>query len=120
MLLEGCTDELVDDSAETEIWKPHGVKYASGVHYPPTPAHSISCFMKMCQLAEIFNQILIHIYHPLNHNTEAEIQACLSTEGEALRQWWEYLPSYLLIDVRDLPPFCPPSHIVTLKYKNAF
>lgn len=31
-------------------------------------------------------------------------------------RWWEDLPDYLKIDVQELPHYCPPSHIVTLKY----
>ncbi|KAK0109350.1 hypothetical protein ONS96_003168 [Cadophora gregata f. sp. sojae] len=105
---------MLDDSAETEFWKPHGIVYPEGFDYPPTQAHSISCFMRMCQLSEIFNQILIHIYDPLGRNSEAEIQACLATESRALGRWWDDLPSFLRIDAKELPAFCPPSHIVTL------
>ncbi|PVH80486.1 fungal-specific transcription factor domain-containing protein [Cadophora sp. DSE1049] len=105
---------MLDDSAETEFWKPHGIVYPDGFDYPPTQAHSISCFMRMCQLSEIFNQILIHIYDPLGRNSEAEIQACLATESRALGRWWDDLPSFLRIDAKDLPAYCPPSHIVTL------
>jgi hypothetical protein len=73
--------------------------------------------MRMCRLAEIFNQILIHIYDPLHQNTEDEVQACLYNEGRALKLWWKDLPGFLKIDVHvDLPLYCPPSHIATLKY----
>ncbi|KAH9217762.1 fungal-specific transcription factor domain-containing protein [Leptodontidium sp. 2 PMI_412] len=105
---------MLDDSAETELWKPHGIVYPEGFEYPPTQAHSISCFMRMCQLSEIFNQILIHIYDPLGRNAEAEIQACLASESRALGKWWDDLPTFLRIDAKELPAYCPPSHIVTL------
>ncbi|KAL2071784.1 hypothetical protein VTL71DRAFT_13019 [Oculimacula yallundae] len=105
---------MLDDSAETEIWKPHGIVYPDGFGYPPTQAHSISCFMRMCQLSKIFNQILIHIYDPLGRNSEAEVEACLATESRALELFWDDLPPFLRIDAKDLPSHCPPSHIVTL------
>ena len=70
----------------------------------------------MCQLSEIFNKILIRVYDPLGQTTEPEIQACLDGEGRALKRWWEELPDFLRIDAANLPLYCPPSHIVTLKY----
>ncbi|KFX89561.1 hypothetical protein O988_08591 [Pseudogymnoascus sp. VKM F-3808] len=105
---------MLDDSAENELWSPHGVVYPEGMEYAPTQAHSISCFVRMCQLSEIFNQILIHIYDPLQENSEDEIQTCLTVQGEALKLWWKDLPSFLKIDPREMPLQCPPSHIVTL------
>jgi hypothetical protein len=107
---------LVDDSAENELWIPHGIVYREGMDYPPTQAHSISCFMRMCQLSVILNEVLVHIYDPLRQNTDAEIKACLDHEGTALRLWWDELPDFLRIDAKLLPSHCPPSHIVTLKY----
>ncbi|OBT46304.1 hypothetical protein VE00_02727 [Pseudogymnoascus sp. WSF 3629] len=105
---------MLDDSAETELWSPHGIVYPEGMEYAPTQAHSISCFVRMCQLSEIFNQILIHIYDPLQENSEDEIQTCIMVEGEALKSWWKDLPNFLRIDPREMPLQCPPSHIVTL------
>ncbi|KFZ07001.1 hypothetical protein V501_06851 [Pseudogymnoascus sp. VKM F-4519 (FW-2642)] len=105
---------MLDDSAETELWSPHGIVYPEGMEYAPTQAHSISCFVRMCQLSEIFNQILIHIYDPLQENSEDEIQNCIMVEGEALKSWWKDLPNFLRIDPREMPLQCPPSHIVTL------
>lgn len=72
--------------------------------------------MRMCQLSEIFNQILIHIYDLLARNAEPEIQAYLATESRALGRWWDDLPEFLRIDAKYLPAYCPPSHIVTFKY----
>ena len=109
----------MDDSAENEMWTPHGIVYPPGIEYPPTQAHSISCFMRMCQLSEIFNQILIHIYDPLGQNSELEVQTCLANEGQALRVWWEELPNFLRIDTKTPPVQCPPSHIVTVKYDSS-
>lgn len=105
---------IMDDSAEDELWLPHGVVYPEGQEYPPTQAHSISCFTQMCRLSAIFNEILVHIYDPLRSKTEQEIDDCLIREGFAMRQWWQDLPLFLKIDVQALPEHCPPSHIVTL------
>jgi hypothetical protein len=77
---------LVDDYAEHELWTPHGVVYPQGSGYQPTIAYSISCFRSTCRLAIIFNQILIHIYDPSKTHTDAELRACLQSEGRALKQ----------------------------------
>ncbi|KAF8848904.1 fungal-specific transcription factor domain-containing protein [Acephala macrosclerotiorum] len=105
---------MLDDSAETELWMPHGIVYPNNVEYPPTQAHSISCFTRMCRLCEIFNRILINIYDPLGANTEPDIHNCVAKEGDNLKTWWRELPGFLKIDAKTLPPHCPPSHIVTL------
>ncbi|KAL2843703.1 fungal-specific transcription factor domain-containing protein [Aspergillus pseudoustus] len=105
---------IMDDYAEHELWTPHGVVYPEGSEYPPTTAHSISCFRWTCRLAIIFNQILLHIYDPSKTHTESELRACLQSEGQSLKQWWDDLPDFLKIDTANLPEHCPPSHIVTL------
>ncbi|RAH73168.1 putative C6 transcription factor [Aspergillus aculeatinus CBS 121060] len=105
---------ILDDTAEVEIWTPHGVEFPDGTHYPPTQAHSTSCFMKMCGLAEILNQILIHIYDPIRQVTEAEFYECIEEQAKNLAEWWDALPHFLKLQATDLPPYSPPSHIVTL------
>lgn len=107
---------ILDDTAEIEIWTPHGVTFTDGAHYPPTQAHSTSCFMKMCGLAEVLNQILIHIYDPIRRSTDSEFYDCIQEQAKNLGQWWEELPEYLKLVATDLPPYSPPSHIVILKY----
>ncbi|KAK7931107.1 hypothetical protein PG985_001819 [Apiospora marii] len=105
---------MYDDSAEEELWVPHGVIFAPGKQYPPTPAHSTSCFIKMCELSVIFNQILINIYDPLQQLSPSIIEDCVRTEGAALQSWWDALPHFLRIDTDNIPLYAPPSHIVTL------
>ncbi|KIA75370.1 hypothetical protein HK57_00153 [Aspergillus ustus] len=109
---------IMDDYAEHELWSPHGVEFPDGSEYPPMTAHSISCFRSTCRLSIIFNQILLHIYDPSKTHTDAELRACLQSEGQSLKhgdiRWWDDLPSFLKIDTGDLPEHCPPSHIVTL------
>ncbi|KAI5306930.1 hypothetical protein KEM56_006393 [Ascosphaera pollenicola] len=105
---------LLDDTAEIDIWTPHGVIFPDGTHYPPTQAHSTSCFMKMCSLSEILNQIITHIYDPLRKSGEAEMQKLVREQSQRLQQWWDELQPFLKLNVQELPPYCPPSHIVTL------
>ncbi|KAJ5673393.1 hypothetical protein N7507_002520 [Penicillium longicatenatum] len=105
---------ILDDTSEIEIWTPHGVTFPDGAHYPPTQAHSTSCFMRMCGLAEILNQILVHIYDPMRQSTEAEFFECVQEQAKNLGEWWDELPDYLKLVATDLPPYCPPSHIMTL------
>lgn len=108
---------MFDDSAEDDIWVPFGAQQVGVTwKYPPTTAHSASCFMSMCRLSVIFNEILIHMYDPLAQNTDAEVQECLRTQEPAFQEWWNQLPPHLKIDPVALPALAPPSHIVTLKY----
>ena len=107
---------LVDDTSEIEIWTPHGVTFPDGAHYPPTQAHSTTCFIQMCGLAEILNQILVHVYDPMRQSTEAEFFDCVQEQAKNLGDWWDELPDYLRLVATDLPPYSPPSHIMTLKY----
>ncbi|KAJ6001259.1 hypothetical protein N7522_006486 [Penicillium canescens] len=105
---------ILDDTAEIETWTPHGVTFPDGAHYPPTQAHSTSCFMKMCGLAEVLNQILIHIYDPNRPSTASEFYDCVQEQSRSLADWWEDLPEYLKLSAMNLPPYSPPSHIVIL------
>lgn len=109
----------MDDAAENELWVPHGVAFPDGMQYPPTQAHSVSCFMKICSLSEILNQIVIHIYDNTGRRTGAEKADCVRVQSRNMQRWWEELPSFLKLDARDLPSYCPPSHIVTLKYVDS-
>lgn len=70
----------------------------------------------MCGLAEILNQILVHVYDPMRQSTEAEFFDCVQEEARNLGEWWDELPDYLKLVATDLPPYSPPSHIMTLKY----
>ncbi|KAL2387344.1 hypothetical protein RJZ90_000083 [Blastomyces dermatitidis] len=106
---------VMDDTAEIEIWTPHGIVFPEGTHYPPTQAYATSCFMKMCSLTEILNQIIIHVYDPIRKSTEAEFQTCVGQQSRNLEEWWDELPVFLKLIVDYLPPYSPPSHIVTLK-----
>ncbi|GKT63896.1 fungal specific transcription factor [Colletotrichum tofieldiae] len=105
---------MFDDSSENESWTPFGVVPEGGWKYPPSAAHSTSCFMQMCRLSIVFNEILVHMYDPVRPNGQAEMQDCLAKQEVALRQWWEDLPPHLKIEPTALPALAPPSHIITL------
>ncbi|KAJ5819256.1 hypothetical protein N7474_004847 [Penicillium riverlandense] len=105
---------IMDDTSEVEIWTPHGVDFPDGAQYPPTQAHSTSCFMKMCGLAEVLNQILIHIYDPMRQTPASEFYDCIQEQAKNLSDWWDDLPDYLKLVATDLPLYCPPSHIMIL------
>ena len=101
----------MDDTAELEAWTPHGLSSS----YPPKQAHSISCFIQMCGLAEVLNQILIHLYNPSQDLVPSRAYQSALTAGTKLREWWRNLPAHLKINLAASPLDCPPSHIVTLK-----
>ncbi|CAH0028174.1 unnamed protein product [Clonostachys rhizophaga] len=103
---------IPDDSAEDELWTPHGLTYANGEQYPPTPSHSTSSIIQICRLTVIFNEILIHMYDPTYHNSDTEMHSCLVKEEASLNSWWAELPSFLKMDISDLPRYAPPSHIL--------
>ncbi|PLB33621.1 putative C6 transcription factor [Aspergillus candidus] len=105
---------ILDNTAEIENWTPHGVVFPDGFHYPPTQAHSTSAFVKMCGLAEILHEILVHIYDPIRQVSEMELYSCVEEQAQNLAEWWEELPDFLKLIVSDLPPFSPPAHIVIL------
>jgi hypothetical protein len=114
---QGCPPRtILDDTSELEPWFPHGVVFPEGTHYPPTQAHSTSCFVEMCGLMEILNQILIHIYDHHRQVSESEFQTCVREQSRNLVGWWDELPEHLKLIPTELPPYSPPSHIVTLKY----
>ncbi|GJC99984.1 fungal specific transcription factor [Colletotrichum higginsianum] len=105
---------MFDDSSENESWTPFGVVPEGGWKYPPSAAHSTSCFMQMCRLSIVFNEILVHMYDPVRPNSQAEMQDCLAKQEVALRQWWDDLPPHLKMEPASLPALAPPSHIITL------
>ncbi|KAF2709269.1 hypothetical protein K504DRAFT_525798 [Pleomassaria siparia CBS 279.74] len=102
---------LMDDTAEIEIWMPHGIPNST---YPPKQAHSISCFISMCELAEILNEILVHHYSPSRDLSPSRAYQCARIEGLKLRDWWRDLPDHLKINLAAPHLECQPSHIVTL------
>ncbi|KKK21333.1 hypothetical protein ARAM_004080 [Aspergillus rambellii] len=112
---QGCPPKtILDDTSELELWTPHGVVFPEGTHYPPTQAHSTSCFIGMCGLTEILNEILIHIYNPNRQVSGVEFNSCVREQSHNLAVWWDELPVHLKLIPNDLPPYSPPSHVVIL------
>ncbi|KAL4994548.1 fungal-specific transcription factor domain-containing protein [Aspergillus recurvatus] len=112
---QGCPPRtILDDTSETESWTPHGVVFVDGSQYPPTQARSTSCFIEMCGLMEILNQILVHIYDHNRQISEAEFHTCVREQSRNLVGWWDNLPEHLKLRPIDLPSYSPPSHVVTL------
>ena len=69
----------------------------------------------MCGLAEILNQVLIHLYNPSRQLSPSQAFQCAILESSKLQTWWQELPQHLKIDAIATSIDCPPSHIVTLK-----
>lgn len=63
------------------MWTPHGLTYANGEQYPPSPSHSTSSFIQICRLTVIFNEILIHMYDPTYHNSDTEMHSLSCQRG---------------------------------------
>ncbi|KAI5292560.1 hypothetical protein KEM52_006260 [Ascosphaera acerosa] len=92
---------LLDDTAEIDSWTPHGVIFPEGMLYPPTQAHSTSCFMRICSLSEILNQIITHIYDPLRRSGETEMHTLIRDQSHKLRLWWDELQPFLKLNVQE-------------------
>jgi hypothetical protein len=103
---------IVDDTAELDVWTPHGLLSS---HYPPKQAHSISCVIQVCELAEVLNQILVYLYSSSQNLAPIRAYKYALAAGSKLRDWWRDLPAHLKINLTAVALDCPPSHIVTLK-----
>lgn len=108
--------DIVDDSSEEEFWLPHGIQFSNGREYPPRKAHSVTSFIWICKLADVLNELLLTVYNPLKEETRARVLECLMVQKSELQRWWKGLPEWPRVDPVNMPLYCPPSHIVTLKY----
>ena len=107
---------VADDSTEYEIWSPHGLRAEIEAAYPTTQSHAATTFIWTCKLTEIIHELLVNVYNPLRHGSDEQVTACLTSQAEQLHQLSQALPRYLRINTDALPAYCPPNHIVTLKY----
>ncbi|KAI7161436.1 hypothetical protein KC316_g19841 [Hortaea werneckii] len=105
---------IMDDTGELDIWRPQGIPPHLAAIYPPMQAHTTSCFVHICSLAEILDVVLVTMYNPVEQSSHAEVLACAASQGRKLTDWYDHLPSHLRIRVSEMPQHCPPSHIVTL------
>lgn len=106
---------LDNDVLETEEWYPHGISLPEGMQYPPTSAYKTTCFINMCVLSKILNEVLMHIYAPDLEKTEIGFYTCIREQAINLTNFWEELPDYLKLVPGKLPLYCPPTNIVLLK-----
>lgn len=107
--------QVLDDTGEIDTWQPLGIDQAHDDGYPPTQAHTTSCFINTCALSKILNAILVTMYNPVKESTISEVTKCALNEDQRLSTWHEKLPLHLKLSVHSLPERCPPSHIITLK-----
>lgn len=72
-------------------------------------AHLISCFENSCKISVILNDIIIQLY---SRRGPLDIERTLFIK-QRLDEWREKLPVHLKYDPDNLPPHCPPPHIMT-------
>lgn len=72
-------------------------------------AHLISCFENSCKISVILNDIIIQLY---SRRGPPDIERTLLIK-QRLDEWREKLPVHLKYDPDNLPPHCPPPHIMT-------
>ncbi|KAH8879521.1 hypothetical protein GQ53DRAFT_738654 [Thozetella sp. PMI_491] len=104
------TPELLDDSAENDIWAPVNLAKISTSEYPPMKSHVISCFENLCKLAVILNDIILQLYSRKGI-TDVE-ERTLRDIKQRLDDWRQNSPDHLKYEPDTLPKICPPPHIV--------
>lgn len=107
--------ELVDDSAENDLWSPHwgdsvNLSNVSLGEYPQYKSYVVSSFENCCKLAVILNDIVLHLYARRAATNTDEV---LNGIQKRLDEWRAKSPSHLRYDPDDLPDSCPPPHILT-------
>ncbi|KAF5855676.1 hypothetical protein ETB97_008611 [Aspergillus alliaceus] len=107
--------ELLDDSAENDLWVPYSGDQlspdkASPGGYPPMKSHLVSSFQNVCKLAVILNDIILQLY---SRRGILNMDEALNRIRGRLDQWREQSPAHLRYDADHLPQICPPPHILT-------
>jgi hypothetical protein len=108
----------VGDYAEHELWTPYygdsgNLSQVPKCSYPAMKSHAISCFENSCNIAVIFNDIVLRLY---SRRPASESESSLSSIRKKLDTWRQQSPSHLVYDPDDLPDFSLPPHILTQKY----
>ncbi|RMY34909.1 hypothetical protein D0866_04955 [Hortaea werneckii] len=75
---------IMDDTGELDIWRPQGIPPHLAAIYPPMQAHTTSCFVHICSLAEILDVVLVTMYNPVEQSSHAEVLACAASQGRKL------------------------------------
>ncbi|OGM50324.1 hypothetical protein ABOM_001034 [Aspergillus bombycis] len=107
--------ELLDDSAENDLWAPYygdqiSPDKAPPAEYPPMKSHLVSSFQNVCKLAVILNDIILQLY---SRRGNINMDEALNRIQERLDHWREQSPVHLRYDPDNLPQVCPPPHIIT-------
>jgi hypothetical protein len=82
----------------------------------------ISCFTGLCKLSMILSTIMLEIYgssqEPRNDGEQPSSQGTKSFAfiriSSSIQKWWIDLPEHLRLNVKNLPDFSPPLHILSL------
>lgn len=109
---------LVDETAESEIWSPYHedtspLTRLGPSQYPVMKSHVVSCFANSCKLSVIINDIIVQLY---SKRSRAITESSLNDIKVRLDTWRAESPAHLRYDPENLPPTCPPPHIISQKY----
>ncbi|KAE8329954.1 fungal-specific transcription factor domain-containing protein [Aspergillus sergii] len=106
--------ELLDDSAENDLWAPYygdqiSPDKAPPGEYPPMKSYLVSSFQNVCKLAIILNDIILQLY---SRRGNINMDEALNRIQARLDHWREQSPAHLRYDPDNLPQICPPPHII--------
>ena len=107
----------VDDSMELETWSPYygdSLNLSKLTHnqYPHMVSHSVSCFVNSCRLSIIINDIIVQLY---SRRSRTITEQALKDIKTRLDRWRAQSPAHLSYDPDNLPPICPPPHLISQK-----
>jgi hypothetical protein len=103
---------LLDDFAEHELWQPYyGADGDTLKNYPETPCYTVSCFISLCRLSVIINDIILGLY---SGRKPENVGTLVRNMRHQLELWWVTLPAHLRIETSNLPAILPPPHIISL------
>lgn len=117
-MLQGSFEDIVlivivDDFAEHEPWQPYyGADGDTLKNYPETPCYTVSCFISLCKLCVIINDIILGLY---SGRKPEGVGTFVRNMRHQLELWWVTLPAHLRIDTGNVPAILPPPHIISLK-----
>ncbi|KFY36674.1 hypothetical protein V495_07690 [Pseudogymnoascus sp. VKM F-4514 (FW-929)] len=106
--------ELLDDSAEHELWSPYYGEPGGLSQVPPSPyqaktSHAISCFENSCRLSVIISNIMTEFYC---RRTPSNVDEAFRRIRATLDDWRANSPAHLVYKPEDLPIWSPPPHIL--------
>jgi Fungal specific transcription factor domain len=121
---------FMDDYSDTDLWAPYYGETpgpdVSPANYLPRPGYVVSCFMHLCKLCIILNDLMQGIYSPTSPNTDSQASSDPHSDetrtsessfirlSRSLHTFWTDLPPHLLIPPSQIPLIAPPVHIISL------